>query len=122
VVELSPDQLERYDSYRCSNGGIMGDSGRPRTWTTPLVATAVAHAHLRAAQDAVDHARIDADHTAHARAAERDLHGEQENRRGRDEYDPQDSAWRRSLADHTRRRIHEAAGHCAGWQGPAPPF
>jgi hypothetical protein len=95
----------------------------------PLIATAVAHADLRAAQQAVDAARMDAEI-----AADQDrLEAADRNRRAAagqppaDEYhefDGQDRAWRRSLADYARQRLRSTAAH--GARPPAanlaPPF
>jgi hypothetical protein len=70
----------------------------------PEIALAVAHAQLRAAQDADDEAAVDARYAASAHDGD-DVY---------DGYDGQDRAWRRSLHDHARRRIRDAAGSAAG--------
>jgi len=75
----------------------------------PEVGLAVAHAQLRAAQTADAEAAIDARHAAQA-AARREAApvaarvGRDD---GADEDDGQDRAWRRSLHEHTRRRIRD---------------
>jgi hypothetical protein len=82
----------------------------------PQIALAVAHAQLRAAEDADDEAAMDARYAAPG-------HGATEFD-GDDGYDGQDRAWRRSLHDHNRRRIRDAAsaaGRRAGALDP-PPF
>jgi hypothetical protein len=87
----------------------------------PQIALAVAHAQLRAAQDADDEAANDAQLAASE-------FGRYDSYDGYDGYDGQDRAWRRSLHDHTRLRIRDAAanattaaGRRAGALDP-PPF
>lgn len=87
-----------------------------------LVATAVAHAHIRAAQEAVDAARMERQHAADStRKFDRDPGGDD---RIAPEYDSQDRAWRRSQADRTRHRIVNgaAAATRAHHVQAAPPF
>jgi hypothetical protein len=96
----------------------------------PQIALAVAHAQLRAAQDADDEAATDARYAA--QEAARRAVDEASARLGPDHaaseydgYDGQDRAWRRSLHDHTRRRIRDAATNDAGRRARAldpPPF
>jgi hypothetical protein len=76
-----------------------------------LVATAVAHAHVRAAQRAADEARMDLQHAAdRARMSERDRAAGRDEDDG-PEYDGQDLAWRRSQAGYIRHRVKERARH-----------
>jgi hypothetical protein len=81
----------------------------------PLIATAVAHAHIRSAQRAAHQARMDADNAVHARnqAARRANMGDLDE----GEFDGEDRAWRRSQADLTRHRIAACASLDA-----EPPF
>jgi Arc/MetJ family transcription regulator len=87
-----------------------------------LVATAVSHAHLRAAQEAVDAARIDLRHAA-GQARKRE-HAEGGHDRTVSEYDGQDLAWRRSLTDHIRYRLKQQTRWTsnAASRGDDPPF
>jgi hypothetical protein len=88
----------------------------------PLIATAVAHAHLRAAQTAADGARMDAHNAIRARDKAAGRAGIRET--GDSELDAEDRAWRRSQADGTRHRI--ASGAARVGRTPAvpsePPF
>jgi hypothetical protein len=73
----------------------------------PLIATAVAHAHVSAAQTAVAEARMDAHGATHAR----DQAGRPASIGDLDdgEFDGEDRAWRHSRADRARRLIVSAA-------------
>ena len=77
----------------------------------PDIALAVAHAQLRAAEDADDEAARDAQHATQRWAGP----GQPS-----EEYDGQDRAWRRSLQQHTRRRLRGAARRTA--TDDDPPF
>jgi hypothetical protein len=73
----------------------------------PLIATAVTHASLRSAQRAADEARTEA---AFVRRLRTDPgKSADESRHENDQYDGNDRAWRRSLGEHTRRRLRETA-------------
>ncbi len=85
----------------------------------PLVATAVAHAGLRAAQDAASDARSDlAAAAARRRSAGRP--GAASAATEQLEYDGEDRAWRKSLREHGQRRVREAAAPASSRRGRAP--
>jgi hypothetical protein len=95
----------------------------------PLIATAVAHAHVRAAQEAVDAARADARNAMHARnqairAKNQPPLSASIGNPDDSEFDGEDRAWRCSRADRARRRILKGAGPAiAVRDGPEePPF
>jgi hypothetical protein len=69
----------------------------------PLIATAVAHAHVRSARRAASDARMEARNSMHAlrNAAREASIGDLDGR----EFDGEDHAWRRSRADVARHRI-----------------
>jgi len=90
----------------------------------PLVATAVSHAHLRAAQEAVDAAHMDLQQAAdQARMLERQSAAGGGDRAA-GEYDGQDLAWRRSFADHVRYRLKQPPRWTSNAAGAPdkPPF
>jgi hypothetical protein len=77
----------------------------------PLIATAVTHASLRSAQRAADEARMEAAFVRRLRA-DPSKHAD-ESRDENHQYDGNDRAWRRSLGEHTRRRLRETADRAA---------
>ena len=78
----------------------------------PLIATAVAHAHLRAAQTAADDARVEIRTRSMPGTSRHDAlpMGETSD----SEFDGEDRSWRRSQTDRTRQRIVNAADRPPG--------
>jgi hypothetical protein len=90
----------------------------------PLIATAVAHADLRAARQAVDQARMDTQNAADQQRLEATdrVARAAAGRLPADEFDGQDRAWRRTLNEHARRRLREVAARARAAAHLDPPF